>query len=82
MESPATRLRNDSHGSRKTELMARRLDPPTYLTRIVRVDLLDFSISNVRGDEDKQEMLVSFGRDQFLNYARADVGNDVLVDGG
>ena len=70
MGGPATRFRNDSHVPRKTELIARRLDPPTYLARIVRVDLLDFSVPNVRGDEDKREMLVYFGRDQFSDYAR------------
>ena len=61
MDRPAAGLRNDSHLPGEAELIARTVDPPTYLSRIVRADLLDFSIANIRGDEDKGEVLISFG---------------------
>ena len=81
MENCAPGFGNEGHLSCEAKLIHRGFDPPIYLNRIVREDLLDLRSANVCGREDDREMFVSVGQNQFPDDARADLGNGLVYRG-
>jgi len=61
MKNPVRRFRNDGNSPGEAELIHRRFDPPTDLSRIICKDLPDFGSANVRGREDDRKVFVSVG---------------------